>query len=641
MCLVAIPLLSSVFTFTTILDLKFLFFSSIFSQFTLLLGLFVVPFRGIASPFSTTHIYSVGSEFRDTLSTIVSKDTIPKDYRSALLADIDTLSARPWFVRNYLDKIEFQLATNVPVLSQLATDSVSKKIQTLALTDSRMTQYLRNPTTGTAYRNEIFGIYAARQSDFAPSELATFQKGGNYRVELYNFALNLSSIALVSLAENRVVNVYILPATQPDIPPKLKELALQLATESPLVEAALGFKPTVSSALMADTKTALNRSRCERSQHLCVAPTFVKGDKALWVVVDLTDLRVVGVRWTNVGTTPLAPSDKNPKKTVVTERLLQNEMLTECFCKKETKLAKNNWELSYMLTSSDGLRVADVSFDGRKVLLNAKLVDWHVSYSNTDGFGYSDAVGCPYFSAAAVVAIETPKVKELVDSVGATIGFVLEQSFYSEGWPQPCNYNYQQRFEFYNDGRFRVACASFGRGCGNDGTYRPVLRIAMAGNENTVSEWTDTGWQVWKNENYQLQTSLTRYEQGRFQYKINDANGAGYCIEPSHGQFKDKGRGDNAYFYTTINHPDKPEGESDLITIGPCCNTNYQQGPEKFIENEAAEGKTLVLWYVPQLKNDDTKGHEYCWAEAYLQHGVWKTRPMPCWAGPLFVPIKK
>jgi hypothetical protein len=58
------------------------------------------------------------------------------------------------------------------------------------------------------------------------------------------------------------------------------------------------------------------------------------------------------------------------------------------------------------------------------------------------------------------------------------------------------------------------------------------------------------------------------------------------------------------------------------------------------MDNEAATNQTLVLWYVPQLKNDDTKGNEYCWAEAYLKDGVWKARAMPCWAGPLFVPIK-
>jgi len=49
----------------------------------------------------------------------------------------------------------------------------------------------------------------------------------------------------------------------------------------------------------------------------------------------------------------------------------------------------------------------------------------------------------------------------------------------------------------------------------------------------------------------------------------------------------------------------------------------------------------IVVWYVPQMKNDDTKGHEYCWAESYLENGVYKTKVYPCMCGPMFVPIKK
>ena len=83
------------------------------------------------------------------------------------------------------------------------------------------------------------------------------------------------------------------------------------------------------------------------------------------------------------------------------------------------------------------------------------------------------------------------------------------------------------------------------------------------------------------------------------------------------------GRGDNAYLYATKFHADIDEGESDLSTLGPCCNTDYHQGPEKFIEpNPEPLGNTgLVLWYVSQLKNEDTPGHEYCWAQSVVQDG--------------------
>ena len=112
-------------------------------------------------------------------------------------------------------------------------------------------------------------------------------------------------------------------------------------------------------------------------------------------------------------------------------------------------------------------------------------------------------------------------------------------------------------------------------------------------------------------------------------------------MEPGNGQFGDKGRGDNAYFYVTRLHAHVDEGETDLVSIGPCCNTDYRQGPEKFIDNspENIENQPLVLWYVAQMKNDDRKGQEYCWAESYLEQGVYKTRAFPCVSGPMFVPV--
>ena len=70
--------------------------------------------------------------------------------------------------------------------------------------------------------------------------------------------------------------------------------------------------------------------------------------------------------------------------------------------------------MDYILTSSDGLRISDVHFQGQQVFDSAKLVDYHVSYSKTEGFGYSDAIGCPIFSQAAVLALEPPQVEDIV-----------------------------------------------------------------------------------------------------------------------------------------------------------------------------------------------------------------------------------
>jgi hypothetical protein len=267
------------------------------------------------------------------------------------------------------------------------------------------------------------------------------------------------------------------------------------------------------------------------------------------------------------------------------------------------------------------------------------LVDWHVSYSKTDGFGYSDAVGCPYFSSATVVAVEAPKILELVEN-GKSVGFVLEQFYRSEGWPSPCNYEYFQRYEFYNDGRFRIAAANIGRGCGNDGTYRPVFRIALAGSNHNIQEWDGSKYNALSHEGWRLQQDHTPYDRGAmFQLKSGNQN---YHLIPGNGQFGDGGRGDHAYIYFTRYKSDVDEGESDLPTIGACCNTDYQQGPEKFIDAnpEFIQNQPVVIWYVPQIKNDDTKGKEYCWAESKLVKGVYQTTSYPCIAGPMFVPTQ-
>ena len=521
-----------------------------------------------------------------------------------------------------LEKIAATLKLSPSVLLLETADENQKLAQDLAVKDARFVGDTKDAQTGEPLFNEIFGVYPLRQSDIV-QQTSQCANGKCFRVEMYNFALNLTTNAVVDVNAKQVLAVTKIPQTQPDIPSALTELAAHIANNADEVKNSLGG--TAGNPLMTNTKTALNRTKCERSRHLCVAPTYVTGEKALWAIVDLTDLALVGVRWTQVGSTGKA----------VTEKSLQNEVLTQKYCETNNAIEKSGWKLNYMLTSSDGLKISDVSFQGKPVLTSAKLVDWHVSYSKTEGFGYSDAVGCPYFSQAAVVAAIEPKVADTPN------GFSLIQKYYSEGYPTPCNYSYEQRFDFYADGRFRIVAGSLGRGCGNDGTYRPVTRIAFAGDRNNFAEFTGADWKSWQTEAWQMQKSDTAYTKENYQYRISNDSG-GFYLEANRGQFGDHGRGDNAYVYVTKNAPDRDEGESDLVTIGPCCNLDYRQGPEKFIEPapEPIENSSLVLWYVAQLKNDDEKGKEYCWAESVVENGVYKVVEHPCYSGAMFVPVK-
>lgn len=559
-----------------------------------------------------------------------SKETEKQFVKTSVLADGAPLPSG-LLLEKRRAKIDSALSSGLPLILLEGAGIAETEAQKLAVTDTLFVKNLFEKGSGKPYLNEIFNVYKAR-----PQEVPQGAAYGNvYRVEMYNFGLNLTTVALVDLTALKVLAVSELVQTQPDIPLHLKDIALHIAVNSPDVMGALGYQPGESEALMSNTKTALNNTRCEQSLHLCVAPTFVQEEKALWAIVDLTELRLVGVRWTYVG-------DPGPEDKRISERNLRYDKIMECFCNQVTSLKKEDWELNYVLTSSDGMRISEVTFRGNPVISNAKIVDWHVSYSNTDGFGYSDAVGCPEFSQAAVLAVTEPRIVDIIEN-GSKTGFALEQTFNSKQWPMPCQYNYLQRFEFYRDGRFRIAGASLGRGCGNNGTYRPVTRIALYGSQNTVYEWGASGWNAWKKEQWKLQDSRTKYTPEGYQYRIVAADGKGYYLEPGQGQFNDGGRGDNAYLFATKLHPDLDEGESDLVSIGPCCNTDYRQGPEKFIEPgpEDIENQALVLWYVAQIKNDDTKGSEYCWAESYLENGIYKTRSFPCISGPMFVPINK
>jgi hypothetical protein len=532
-----------------------------------------------------------------------------------------------------MQRVTAALAQPVPVVPlDAGLDDNQRIAQEVALADPDFQRDLRDPASGAAFRNEIFGVYPLRASDITTATVACNQ-ASCYRVELYNYALNLSTIAFVDVTNRAVLAVNRFAETQPDLPASLIAIAEEIAMNAPEIIELLGRQPTAGDALMSSTKSALNRSRCERSRHLCVAPTFIAGDWALWAIVDLTEGTVVGIRPTAVG---------RVNQPAPTEKTLQNDVVMAEYCDKSHTLTRDGWQLEYILTSSDGLRVSNVRYQDRAVLDSVKLVDWHVSYSTKEGFGYSDAIGCPVFSQASVVAFNGPRIQEVREGDAVT-GFALIQEYRSEVWPAPCNYYYSQRFVFYVDGRFRVISASHGRGCGSEGIYRPVVRFAFSGHQ-TVRAWDGAAWQTWATEGWQAPSEHVTAE--GYQFQISSADGQGYFVEPSRGQFGDGGRGDNPYVYVT-RRPTvadaNDEGDADLITIGPCCNDDHQQGPEKFIDTppEAVENSPLVFWYIAQLENDNQPGQEYCWADSVLENGVYVAKDYPCYSGPLFVPMEQ
>jgi hypothetical protein len=508
----------------------------------------------------------------------------------------------------------------IPALQRPGLDADAAHAAELALADPQVQAALHAPT-GEPLRNEVFQSRPAGAGDLPPGVTCA----RCYRVEIYQYATNSALTVLVDPGAGRVLNAQSTPNSQPDVPKELSDLAVQIAVAAPEVRQALGVTPSTSEALMPQMKTALNQTRCERAQHLCVAPTFRKDDQLLWAVVDLTDMRLVGVQWSDLG----------PSGPPITEKTIENTAISAQFCERDTSLTRDGWSLRYRLTSSDGLEIRDAAFNGQPAIQSIKLVDWHVSYSGQQQFGYSDATGCPQFSSAAVPSYEPPEIEDIQQN-GKIVGFAVIQEFKHPAWPQPCNYFYTQRSEFYTDGSIRPLAINLGRGCGTDGAYRPVLRIVLANPAAHAALWSGSTWSPLTNEAWRAQKDAAPDPGGGW-LRVAGSEGRGYVLAPGQNQSPEQ-RGDDAYLYIT--RTQAAEGETDLPTIGSCCNADEKQGPDAFVNGESIEGAPLTIWYVAQMHNDATPGKQYCWADSVVQDGVYVPRAWPCQAGPRLTPIQ-
>jgi len=528
----------------------------------------------------------------------------------------DTSSPNLPSVKAYQEQINNTLQASPPILQvDNPTDQQTNAYDILAA-DEQLAELTQSPE-GATYRMQVMQSYALPANQ-ANGDAAACASDTCYRLDIYNFTNNQTVVAVIDLSAGQVLQLQA-TKTQPTLPDSLTKLAEDITNNNPAVKASLGdaFHDAVISSGM---KTSLQQTVCENSKHLCVAPTYVlpKDKSALWAIVDLTDLKVVGTAWSEW------TGDQPPP---LTEGQLASNTVQNNICGKVLSDQRGDWQFDYTLTGSDGLEIRNVRYKGQQVIDSAKNPDWHVSYSGKDGFGYSDATGCPSFSTAAVVPSQLPSI-----SVGQNGQVVLQVDFRSRQWPLPCNYYYQQRYEMNTDGSFRPVVASLGRGCGNDGTYRPVTRIQLPATVSDIKRNNKT----LNNETWWQPTGCA--ENSSCSALSFNQNGTIYDVVPANGQFQDGGRGDKPYIYLSSVDSKKLEGQDDILTMGSCCNTDYHQGPEVFVNSEPLAGKPVALWYVAQLKNDDTPGGEYCWASSDIANGRYETHSYPCPSGPLLKP---
>jgi hypothetical protein len=474
--------------------------------------------------------------------------------------------------------------------------------QHLALADSRVIDL----TSGR--RTEVFGVRAVG-ADFTVDSSACAQSDCR-QVEIYDFDANATIVAIVDLPARLVRDVLVQPGVHPAASRRIEAVAIEIARSAPELLRELGHIPEADSLTPMDS--GLAGSDCDAG-HLCLAMTVPDSDSLVWAVVDLTAERLVGVVRTPVEPEVFSPADT----TAVAE------------CPAPGSIARGGWTLKYETTSTDGFRVYDAAYAGVEALRSAKIVEWHVDYGTT---GFSDATGCGGGSGFTILPYGETEIIDLMDG-NSNIGFAVHQDMRQQFWGNNCNYRYSQDYQFFNDGRFRVVGEAYGRGCSNSGVYRPVFRLdlAVAGQAgDTFAVWDGNAWQPQYLEAWWPQTSIATPD--GYQWRVTDSSGLGYTIEPGSGQFGDAGRGDFAYLYAT--HHRAAEGDTDMGSIGTCCNDDHRQGPDGYLNGEPIAAADLVLWYVAQLQTEVTPGSYYCWT-------VSTQETYPCPAGPMFVPVQQ
>ena len=497
------------------------------------------------------------------------------------------------------------LSSELTVKEQLAQD--------LALSNAEVQRY----TFGR--RSEVFGIHEvlAAQYTKASSACATAEC---YQVEIYNFDDNAAITAIVNMDTSEVLDVLHLPHMHPGINKRLSDLALEIATNAPEVIEILGFKP--ESADMAPVDANSLGTSCDLG-HLCAAPTFELGDRVLWAIVDLTDEKLAGIDWTNIdptgSSTYFAPDG----------------------CPIDGTVNRDGWTMDYAVTANDGLRVYDITYNGADVATSIKTVEWHADYGSS---GYGDSTGCNPGTGGGfpIYPYGDAQVLDLLDGNNNVIGFEVVQDFRMNNWGNSCNYRYEQRMRFYDDGRFRPVTGAYGKGCGTNALYRPLTRIDIAIDGDagdSFARWDGTQWADVTTENYFVPYTEAGHgpheiDANGYSWRVSDSTaGKGYYMEQDVGQYDGiYGEGDDPFLYAVLHHPN--EGDTDLGILGSCCNDNHQQGPHNFVNGENIQDVNLVIWYVPQSDTDASSPDYYCWT---LQ-GEPNPITYPCFSGPMFVP---
>lgn len=495
------------------------------------------------------------------------------------------------------------------------TDSLTPEdtlAQDLVLSDPRV----QDMTVGK--RSEVFGV--GDPGFHVPASSAECFEANCRLVMIYLWDEDTTISSIVNVDTRQVIEVLEMHGVHPGLNTKQMARAVEIIYNAPDVAETLGYLPIKEDIMPMDGN--LLGTSCAHS-HLCAAATFRVGDRFMWAMADLTTGEFAGIGWSP------APENDGSSTLYVPEG-----------CPPSGSVDRDGWTLQHEVTGTDSMRVFNVAYNGVSVMTSAKVVEQHADYGSS---GYQDSTGCGGPGGGfPIYPYGNTEILDLLDTNNNVIGFEVVQDFRMGSWGNSCNYRYDQRMQFFTDGRFRVVSSAYGKGCGTNAIYRPVVRIDMAvngdANDNFAyydgANWVDVTTETYRVPYTEAGHGPHAIDANGYSWKVYDTDGTGYYIEQDVGQFGDGGEGDNPFLYPVLHHPN--EGDTDLgVFSSGCCNDNHMQGPHQYLNNESVANQNLVLWYVPQAVTDASAPDYYCWT---LQ-GEPNPITYPCFMGPMFHPI--
>ncbi len=551
----------------------------------------------------------------------------------------------------------------VPVSIESALLSAEEQMaQTLAL-ESRSLQ-----RSAMGSHTEVFQV--TRLVQFRPKQQELCADAVCYQVDIYDYDAHTTTTLIVELNSNQVLDSWQNANSQPIFNRTVATRAEDLLINNADLTAALG-RPAVRNEIALMDGQHGDVAGCADGD-LCLTTVFVVDSGMVWATVNMRTNAVADIWWTARST------DGADTGKIAQQAPQQAANARENYCGNTYFHSEGGWGVNYELSRSDGLHAYSITYNNQPVVDSIRLAEWHVDYTVQDddplrqGFIDYNTCGTPLGTGFPIGPFGEPQIVPIV-VLSETVGFEIRQDYRQPRWGRTCKYRYEQRYQFFNDGRWRVVGTSLGRGCGDallkEAIYRPVMRIDLAPSAtgeqfahwDEGNGWVDQPTEAWYGPGQTVTTTEIATNAQGYGFRIINQQ-RGFYIEPGKGQFDDAGTGDDGWLYVTKYKTS--EGAADMSSLSGCCATTYQQGPHNFVDDEAISGENVVIWYVTDqdtttsfgasLPDEDRPDHiadaAYCWTDFLLDEnddlvtdendfGI-PVEEFPCLSGPMFVPIQ-